>query len=123
MHRICGLNVELTKQELKYYKVVFMVCTIVPLFNIFLLGSMAVSGMIRINYLMSVIVILFTIYFLYILRIDKVGTKQHLYGGVMLVGSYLFYDTSRYNIILGLILCFVVFISFINGRELQARKK
>lgn len=123
MPRICGMDVKLNDQELKYYNIVFKGCTIIPLINIFLLGSMAVSEMIKINYLMAVIVIIFTIYFLYIIKIDKVGTKQHLYAGVMLVGAYLFYSPSHYNIILGVILGFVVFISFINGRELQMRRK
>lgn len=121
MHRICGLDVELDEREAKYYKRVFKFCSIVPLITFFLLSSLVVSNLIEKNYLLSIFVIIFTIYFLYIIRIDKVGTKQHLYAGLMLVGSYIFYSTTTYNITIATILAFNVFISYINGRELQAR--
>lgn len=122
MHRICGMDVKVNDNEAKYYNKVFKYSTFVPLITFFLLSSMSVSGLLSINYIMGVFVILFTIYFLYIIRVDKVGTKQHLYAGIILVGAYIFYGTS-YNISLAIILGFVVFITFINGRELQLRRK
>ncbi len=121
MERICGMDVKVNEQEAKYYKKVFKYSGFVPLITFFLLASMAVSGLLPINYMMGVIVIVFTTYFLYIIRIDKVGTKQHLYAGIVLVGAYLFYGTNSYNITLAMILGFVVFITFINGRELQTK--
>ncbi len=122
MERICGMDVKLSKDEAKYFKKVFKYCSFVPLITFVLLGATAVSALIPINYLMSVLVILFTIYFLYTIRLDKVGTKQHLYSGLLLVGSYLFYAGSSYNITLAIILGFVVFITFINGRDLQTKR-
>lgn len=121
MHRICGMDIKLNEEEIKYYNRVFKYSSIVPLVTLFLLGAMSVSNILPINYLMAVFVVIFTIYFLYIIKIDKVGTKQHLYAGIMLIGSYLFYSSSSYNITLGIILGFIVFITFINGRELQMR--
>lgn len=121
MERICGMDVKVNEQEAKYYKKVFKYSGFVPLITFFLLASMAVSSLLPINYMMGVIVIIFTIYFLYIIRIDKVGTKQHLYAGIILVGAYLFYGASSYNVTLAMILGFVVFITFINGRELQTK--
>lgn len=123
MHRICGMDVKVTDEEAKYYKKVFKYSSFVPLITIFLLGSMAVSNLLPINYIMAVMVIIFTIYFLYIIRIDKVGTKQHLYAGLVLVGAYIFYSANSYNITLAIILGFVVFITYINGRELQTKRK
>ncbi|WOO89150.1 hypothetical protein R2F61_00180 [Mollicutes bacterium LVI A0078] len=121
MERICGMDVKVNEQEAKYYKKVFKYSGFIPLITFFLLASMAVSSLLPINYMMGVIVIIFTIYFLYIIRIDKVGTKQHLYAGIILVGAYLFYGASSYNVTLAMILGFVVFITFINGRELQTK--
>lgn len=123
MPRICGMDVKVTAEEAKYYNKVFKYSMFVPLITFFLLGSMAVSGLLPINYLMGVIVIIFTIYFLYIIRIDKVGTKHHLYAGLVLVGSYIFYSANSYNVTLAIILGFVVFITYINGRELQTKRK
>lgn len=122
MHRICGMDINLNEEEMRYYNRVFKYSSIVPLVTLFLLGAMSVSNILPINYIMAVFVIIFTIYFLYIIKINKVGTKQHLYAGIMLVGSYLFYGSSSYNITLAIILGFIVFITFINGRELQTRK-
>lgn len=123
MHRICGMNVKVTDEEAKYYNKVFKYSTFVPLITFFLLASMSVSGLLPINYLMGVIIIIFTIYFLYIIRLDSVGTKQHLYAGLILVGGYIFYGSNSYNITLAIILGFIVFITYINGRELQLRRK
>ncbi len=122
MERICGMDVKLNAEEARYYKRVFKYCGFIPLITFFLLGSMAVSNLIPINYLMTVIVILFTIYFLYTIKIDKVGSKQHLYSGIVLVGAYLFYGGSSYNVTLAIILGFAVFITYINGRELQTKR-
>lgn len=123
MPRICGIDVKVNDSEAKYYQKVFKYSSFIPLITFFLLSSMAVSGLLPINYMMGVFVIIFTIYFLYIIRVDKVGTKHHLYAGLMLIGSYLFYGGSSYNVTLAMILGFVVFITFINGRELQTKRK
>lgn len=122
MHKICGMDIKLNKDEISYYNRVFKYSSIVPLITIFLLGAMSVSKILPINYMMAIFVFIFTVYFLYIIKIDRVGTKTHLYAGIMLVGSYLFYSTSTYNITLAIILGFVVFITYINGRELQLRR-
>ncbi len=123
MNKFCGLNIKLDENEKKYYSKVFKYSCIVPLITFFLLASMAVSNLVKINYLMSVFVILLTIYFLYTIQTSKVGTKHHLYSGLLLVGSYIFYSSSSYNLILGIIISFVVFITYINGRELQIKAK
>lgn len=122
MERICGMDVKVSKDEAKYYRKIFKYLSFIPLATFFLIQSMAVSGLLKQNYLMTVIIIIFTIYFLYILKVDKIGTKQHLYAGTLLCGAYLFFNINTYNISLAITLGFVVFITFINGRELQARR-
>lgn len=123
MHRICGMDVKLTDQEYKYYSKVFKYAGFIPLITIFLLGVVSVSGLVPVNYLMAVIAIIFTVYFLYTIKLDSVGTKQHLRAGIILAGSYLFYSFSSYTVTLSVIIGFTVFITYINGRELQLRRK
>ncbi len=123
MNKICKMNVDVSDKELKYYNKVFKYCSFVPLLTFFLLISMVASGLVIANYLLGIIVILFTIYFLYTIKTELVGTSKHLYAGLILCGAYFFYDFSTYTVSLSLILAFVVFITFINGRELQLKRK
>lgn len=123
MQRICQMDIKITADEAKYYKRVFLFTTIQVLVTFVLLTAATLIGLIATNYLMAALAILFTIYFLYIIRIDKVGTKDHLRAGLLLFGVYLFYGFNRYSMILALTIGFAVFITYINGRELQSRRK
>lgn len=123
MEKICQMDVKATKEEARYYKRVFMFTSIQVLVSFALLSAASVSGLITINYLMGALAILFTIYFLYIIRVDKVGTKEHLRAGLLLFGTYLFYGFNSYSLILAMTIGFAVFITYINGRELQTKRK
>lgn len=123
MERVCQIDVDITESEAKYYRRVFKFVSIQLLVSFFLLGAVSVSGLVPINYLMGALVILFTIYFMYIIRVDKVGSKEHLRTGLILFGTYLFYGFNKYSLILAMTIGFAVFITYINGRELQSRVK
>ncbi len=117
------MDVKITSEEAKYYKRVFKFTYIQFLVSAFLLALISVIGLVEMNYMFMVLVMMFTAYNLIIIRLEDVGTKKHLRAGLLLIGAYLFYDFTKYNMILTITIGFAVFITYINGRELQSKRK
>ncbi len=123
MEKVCNMDVKITSEEAKYYKRVFKFTSIQFLVSAFLLAFISAINLVQINYLFLILVMLFTAYILVVIRLDEVGTIKHIRAGLLLFGAYLFYGFNSYNLILTITIAFAVFITYINGRELQTKRK
>ncbi len=123
MEKVCNMDVKITAEEAKYYRRVFKFTSIQFLVSAFLLALVSAIGLVQMNYMFMVLVMLFTAYTLIIIRLEDVGTTKHLRAGLLLIGAYLFYGFTKYNMILTITIGFAVFITYINGRELQTKRK